>query len=505
MTPQTAYTELVTRWRKSTLFDSVGSVLGWDQRTYMPPGGSAHRSEQLALLSGIGHAMETEPRIGELLANVEHSVLVQDPTSEAAVNAREIRHVYDRAVKLPRDLVEELTRVTSQAYDVWVAARQDDDFASFAPWLDKIVKLTRQKADAYGWQGCRYDALLDGFEPGATTAEVQALFGPLQKDLAALVAKITHSGKRPHQKVLHSEFPVDAQVEFCKEVAAAIGFDFNAGRLDVTTHPFCSSFGPGDTRLTTRFNPKNFSDAFFGTLHEAGHGMYGQGLDTNHYGTPMGSAVGLGIHESQSRLYENFVGRSQAFWKRMMPRARKYFPRALGRVGLDDLYFAVNDSKPSFIRVESDEATYNLHIILRFEIEQALVNDGLKTADVPEAWNERFRKLFGLKVPDAARGCLQDVHWSGGGIGYFPTYTLGNLYAAQFFNTADQELGGLEELIAHGDFQALKKWLSQKIYRQGQRYRSGKLCENVTGKPLSHRFLMDHLNTKFNALYELAS
>ncbi|MBI3828905.1 MAG: carboxypeptidase M32 [Planctomycetes bacterium] len=503
MTPQAAYDELIKLRKELIVFGSIGSVLGWDQRTYMPAGGSKHRAAQLALVAGMSHEKATHPRIGELLKAVEGSDLLKDPAAAAAVNVREIRREYDREVKLPRALVEELSRTTSEAYDVWVAARKENDFAPFKPWLEKVVKLVREQADCYGWKACRYDALLDGYEPGATTAEITALFGPLQRELTELVAKITHSGKCPPQKILNSEYPVDAQEDFCRETAAALGFDFNSGRLDTTTHPFCSGIGPGDTRLTTRYNPKSFSDAFFGTLHEAGHGIYDQGLDAAHYGTPMGEAVGLGIHESQSRFFENFVGRSRAFWKRMMPRARKFFPRALGRTGLDDLYFAVNDSKPSFIRVESDEATYNLHIILRFEMEQALINGDLKAGDVPGAWNERFRKLLGLKVPDDARGCLQDVHWSGGGIGYFPTYTLGNLYAAQFFHAADRELGGLDEMIAHGDFEPLKKWLNKKIHRQGMRFRSNKLCQEVTGETLSHRFLMDHLNTKFTELYEL--
>ena len=503
LTPTEAYTELITRCREASVFGSVMSVLGWDQRTYMPQGGTQHRAGQLALLAGMEHALTTAPRIGELLACLESGPPPEDSTGVEAVNVREIRRAYDRAVKLPRGLVEELSKTTSQAYDVWVAARKENDFETFRPWLEKIVGLVQQKADALGWKASRYDALLDGYEPGATAASIQEVFTPLGRELSELVGRITTSGKRPPQRILHSEYPVDAQQEFCKEASAAIGFDYGAGRLDVTTHPFCSGIGPGDTRLTTRYNPENLSDAFFGTLHEAGHGIYAQGLDAAHYGTPMGDAVGLGIHESQSRLWENFVGRSRPFWKFYMPRVRKFFPRALGRVGLEEFYFAVNDAKPSFIRVEADEATYNLHIMLRFELERALLEGDLRAADVPGAWNERFKKLLGLKVPDDARGCLQDVHWSGGGIGYFPTYTLGNLYAAQFFDAARSALDGLEEQLAQGEFGPLKRWLNLKIHRQGMRYRSQSLCEIVTGRPLSHRHLMDHLEAKFGALYEV--
>ncbi|MCW8129633.1 MAG: carboxypeptidase M32, partial [Planctomycetota bacterium] len=352
MNSQAAYDELVKLRKEAALFGSVASLLGWDHQTYMPPKGSAHRAAQMALMAGMSHQMSTNPRIGELLGVLEASDLAKDAEGPAAVNIRNIRREYDRETKLPRRLVEELSQTSAQAYDVWVEARKKSEFAAFRPMLEKIVKLVREQADCYGWKACRYDALLEGYEPGATTAEIQSVFGPLQAELSELVGKITHSGKRPPQKVLNSDYPTDAQEDFCRETAEAIGFDFQAGRLDVTTHPFCSGIGPGDTRLTTRYNSKSFADAFFGTLHEAGHGIYDQGLDAQHYGTPMGEAASLGIHESQSRFYENFVGRSRAFWKRVMPRARKHFPRALGRTSLDDLYFAVNDSKPSFIRVE---------------------------------------------------------------------------------------------------------------------------------------------------------
>ena len=283
--------------------------------------------------------------------------------------------------------------------------------------------------------------------------------------------------------------------------AEQIGFDFETGRLDETVHPFCSGLGPGDTRITTRYDPHFFSQAFFGILHEAGHGLYAQGLDAEHYGTPMGDAVSLGIHESQSRMWENFVGRGQAFWDHFFPKAQKVFPDALRDVSQDDFYRAINHVELSFIRVEADEATYNLHILLRFEMEQALIDGDLSAADVPGVWNETFEKYFRLQVPDDAQGCLQDIHWSFGGIGYFPTYTLGNLYAAQFFEQAREDLGDLDALFARGDFSPLKDWLTEKIYRQGMRYPPGKLAEEITGRPLSHVPLVDHLKARFGPLY----
>ncbi len=500
-----AYTELIRRVREARLLGSCAELLGWDERTYMPPRGSTHRSEQMALLARLTHELATAPQLGELLAAVEGSSLVEDADAPEAANVREIRRAYDRAVKLPRELVEELARTTTQAQQIWQTARKNNDFASFEPWLAKIVRLKREEAAAVGYTDHPYDALLDEYEPGATTAEVTRVFAALRADLVPLVAAIAHSGRPAPHEILEREYPVDRQEAFGREAATAIGFDFSSGRLDVTTHPFCSGIGPGDCRLTTRYNLRHFNEAFFGVLHEAGHGIYDQGLDPEHFGTPVGSACSLGIHESQSRLWENQVGRGVHFWAHFFPRARQAFPAALGDVGLDDFVFAINDVRPSFIRVEADEATYNMHIILRFELEQALLSGDLAPADVPAAWNERFHELLGLTPPSDAQGCLQDIHWSGGGIGYFPTYTLGNLYAAQFMEQARQDLGDLDRAFRHGEFALLKGWLNEKIHRPGQRWRPAELCRRVTGRPLSHRPLLEYLRRKYGPLYRLAA
>jgi carboxypeptidase Taq len=346
-----------------------------------------------------------------------------------------------------------------------------------------------------------YDALLDEYEPGATTPEITQVFTELRKDLVPLVGAILASGRRPRHELLEREYPVERQQAFGQEAAAAIGFDFEAGRLDRTTHPFCSGIGPGDCRITTRYNPRHFNESFFGILHEAGHGIYEQGLDPEQFGTPGGSAASLGIHESQSRLWENQVGRSAAFWVHWFPRARQLFPEALRDVRGEEFVFAVNEVRPSFIRVEADEATYNLHILLRFELEQALVSGDLKPADVPGAWREKFHHSFQLTPPDDAQGCLQDIHWSMGGIGYFPTYTLGNLYAAQFMEQARQDLGDLEDDFGHGRYEPLKAWLNEKIHRRGQRDRANQLCRHVTGRPLTHQPLLRYLRAKYAPHY----
>jgi carboxypeptidase Taq len=496
-----AYAELIRRAKECALLGSVGELLGWDERTHMPPKGNQHRAEQMALVERLKHEWLASPRIGELLAEVESSALAKDGHTEAAVNIREIRRAYDRAVKKPEKLVEELARTTIRAQQVWQDARKANRFADFQPWLDKIVRLKREEAQALGYKDVAYDALLDEFEPGATTAEVTQIFAELRQDLVPLVSAITSSRRRAPKEILEREFPVKQQEEFSRQAATAFGFDFAAGRLDVTTHPFCCGIGPGDTRLTTRYNPRHFNQAFFGTLHEAGHGIYDQGLPAEHFGTPMGSAVSLGIHESQSRLWENQVGRSLAFWQHFFSPAQSLFPLALGDVALEDFVFAVNHVERSFIRVEADEVTYNMHIILRFELEQALIGGDLQAADVPAAWNDKFKKMFDLKVPDDAHGCLQDIHWSCGGIGYFPTYTLGNLYAAQFMEQARRDLGDLEGDFRQGQFLPLKHWLTEKIHQQGMRYRPRDLCQHVTGKPLSHAPLLTYLRQKYAALY----
>src|SRR5262245_50768902 len=431
-----AYTALIGRSKEAHVLGSCAELLGWDEQTYMPRRGSAHRGEQMALLARLKHEWLTAPEVGELLAETEGSTLVRNGKSVEAVNVREIRRTYDRAVKIPKALVEELARVTTAAQQAWRDAKRADDFAAFRPHLKKIVALKRKQADAIGYETEPYDALLDEYEPGVTAAEVTAVFDALRPGLVELVGEITSSKRHPKRDILERDYPVDRQAIFAQSASAALGFDFNAGRLDVTVHPFCCTVGPGDCRITTRYNPKSFNEAFFGVMHESGHGLYEQGLDPEHAGTPAGMALSLGVHESQSRLWENQVGRGRPFWEHFFPRAQQMFLEALRDVSLDDWMFAINDVRPSFIRVEADEATYNLHILLRFELERALLTGDLAVADLPDAWNQQFKAMFGLKVPSDARGCLQDIHWSFGGLGYFPTYTLGNLIAAQLMAKA---------------------------------------------------------------------
>ncbi len=504
-TADQAYAELIQRSKEASTLLSCSSVLGWDERTYMPREGSAHRGEQMALLAKLSHNLATDPRLGELLTSLEESSLVLEPLSVPAVNIREIRRNYERATKLPGQLVEELARVTTLAQAAWDEARKHNDYSRFQLWLEKIVALKQDEAQAIGYEGHPYDALLDEYEPGATTTQIRQVFADLGQELVPLIHAIAEAKQRPNTEILHRWFPVERQQVLGREAAEALGFDFAAGRLDVTTHPFCSGIGPGDCRITTRYNEHFFNESFFGILHEAGHAIYEQGLDPKHYGTPMGTAVSLGIHESQSRLWENQVGRSLTFWEWFYPKTQLTFD-AFRDVSLQDFYFAINAVEPVFIRVEADEATYNLHIILRFELEQALLTGDLPIADVPGAWNSKFKELLGLTPPDFRRGCLQDIHWSFGGLGYFPTYTLGNLYAAQFMEQARIELqdgASLEDDIRKGQFGRLKDWLNEKVHRPGQRYRAVELCRQITGNGLDHRPLIAYLRNKYMPLYGL--
>lgn len=503
MTPEQAYEELLRRMKELALLGNTAGVLGWDQEVYMPAANAPFRAEQLSLLAGMCHQRFTDPAVGDLIAKVEGSPLAKDPLSDAAVNIREWRHSYDRSKKLPQKLVEEMSRVTSNAQVEWVEARKENKFSRFQPWLEKIVGLVKEQAECYGYKDHPYDALLEDYEPGLTCAQLDKLFPPLKERLSTLVKKIGSAPRKPDASILKRKCPVPQQQAFCHRLAEAIGFDLGKGRIDVSAHPFTTGLGPSDTRITTRFEEGNFENSFFSTLHEGGHGIYDQNLpgDLALYGTPRAAAVSLGIHESQSRLWENLVGRSFAFWKYFFPELKKTFPGVFDDLSLETFHFAVNHSAPSFIRTESDEVTYNLHVALRYDLETALLTGRLKVADVPQAWNEAMKGTLGVVPPTDALGCLQDVHWSHGSFGYFPTYTLGNLYSAQFFAAADKEVGPLEKEFEKGEFAGLKGWLGGKIHAYGQTYRAGDLCRKVTGQDLSSEPFLGYLEKKFGGLY----
>lgn len=485
-----AYTQLCTLASEVAILDSTAATLGWDQETYMPPAALEYRARQLGYLSGKGFSLFTSKKFRSLLDQAE-----QEPqTGVAAANIREWRRQLNRAIKLSRKLVEEFSTVTTHAKSAWVEARKQSDFKTFAPHLEKILKLTRKKADLWGYAGEPYDALLDEYEPSATAAEISTLFGELRPQLSQLAKDAVARSTAVPADLLNGHYPVALQQQLNREIAASIGFDFEGGRIDTTAHPFCTRLGPLDQRLTTRYDETDFTSSLFGVLHEAGHGMYEQGLPATDYGLPSGTAVSLGIHESQSRLWENHVGRSRAFWEKWLPRTKEIFPAL--NVSLDDMVAAVNRAEYSFIRVEADEATYDMHIMLRFSMERRLLNRELKIKDVPDAWNEEFQSLFGMTPPDDTRGCLQDIHWSMGGMGYFPTYTLGNLNAAQLYHAANQN-AAIRQDTDNAEYASLLTWLRDNVHSKGSTLTPRELMQTATGEPTDARWHLAHLKARF--------
>jgi len=478
---------------------AIKATLEWDQETNLPPAGIDERSEQLALLGGLIHDLQTSPHLGPLTEGLGEATLSND-ADRALVRLH--KRQYDRASKLPKELVERSARLTGLSQAVWAQARKNNDFPAFAPYLDQLVSLAREQADLLGYADHPYDALLDEYEPGTTSAEVTQVFAGLEAGVADLVRRI---GSRPQVRndFLSRNYPRDLQEKMGRQVATDLGFDWQAGRLDVTTHPFMTSLGPRDIRITTRYDENFFNMALYGIIHETGHGLYEQGIDPALGASILGGGTSLGIHESQSRFWENFIGRSRPFVDRYFPTFQKAYPASLGDVDANAFYRGINLVEPSFIRVEADEVTYSLHIILRFRLEMALLEGSLKAADVPAAWNELFTKLFGVTPPDNAQGCLQDVHWAMGGLGYFPTYTLGNLYAAQFFDTLKTAVPDWESLVRGGDFAPILGWLRTNIHRHGSVYPAGELCRRVTGRPLDSQPFLTYLNAKFGAVYGL--
>ena len=498
---QAAYEALLSHNRETFLLGATSALLGWDQETYMPPGAGDMRADQLALLARLAHERAAAPDVAEWLASCE-----QDDDcmalADRAANVRGLRRDHDRATRLPEALVGELAEVESRAQQAWAAARAASDFGAFRPWLERMVGLQQHKADCLAaGGGSRWDALADLYEPGMRAADLQALFGPLRERLVALRQRV-EGGRRPDDAFIRAEIDAHLQESFVRAVVTAMGFDFSRGRIDRSAHPFCTGTG-GDVRLTTRFHKDNVLDALGSTMHEGGHGLYEQGLAVEHLGSPLGEAVSLGIHESQSRLWENHVGRSRAFWQWCWPVAQQFLGSACTGQTAASVFGAANLVRPSLIRVEADEATYDLHVMIRFEIEQALIDGSLAVADLPASWNALYRDYLGVEVPDDRHGCLQDVHWSCGLFGYFPTYTLGNLYAAQIAAAADRALGGLAPQLAQGDFTPLRQWLRENVHRHGRRYEPAELCERATGAQLSSEPFFAYLEAKLAEAYEL--
>ena len=477
--------------------DSAASVLHWDQQTYMPYGGIAARAEALATLSRLSHGITASKETARLLDAAGDP----EPGSDAGAVVRVVRRKHERAAKLPSRLVTETSRATTLAEPAWRRARANNDFDSLVPHLRKILDLQRETAEYLGYEDHPYDALLARYEPGAKKARLEVMFDDLKRGTAEMVRRISASGE-DRAATLRGRFGEREQETFGKSIASAFGYDWARGRQDRAPHPFCINFGgPGDVRITTRYDPTWLSPALFATLHETGHALYEQGIDPALSRTPLAGGVSLGIHESQSRLWENVVGRSRPFWSHFYPRLQDSFPEAFGGTSPEDFYRAINAASPSEIRVEADELTYNLHVVLRFELEVALVEGSLAVPDLPEAWNAKMEEHLGITPKDDARGVLQDDHWSIGYFGYFPTYTLGNVLSVQLFEAALKEHPEIPAEMERGHFTTLLAWLRENVHRHGKKHDPEALVENATGRPPDTAPYLRYLKEKFGELY----
>ena len=493
-----AYDSLLRRLLDIHRLNQAGAVLGWDQQCYMPAGGAGARAAQLATLSRMAHEMHVADETRRLIEAAEAEGAEEG--SDKALCLRRVRRDFDQAVKLPVDLVEAMVRETSLAHEVWVEARANSDFAKFASVFERILDLLRRQADCLGWTATPYDALLDQYEPGMRTAEVRRVFEELKPGILPLL-DIVRSAPAIDDSPLRRDFDEAGQIAFGEMVVRKLGFDFAHGRQDRAVHPFCTGLDRTDVRITTRVEKNWLPCALMGTIHEAGHGMYEQGFDPADDGTPLSGATSLGFHESQSRLWENTIGRSRFFWNHFYPGLQRQFPGVLDDVDVHAFYRAINKVEPSFIRVEADEVTYNLHVMLRFELEVELLEGKLAVADLPEAWNARFEQYLGLVPPDDAHGCLQDVHWSAGLFGYFPTYSLGTLLSAQLFDQARKDVPAIDDDLVKGEYGSLLTWLREKVHRPGRRYEPAELVERVCGGPLDSAPYVRYLHDKYRGIY----
>ena len=494
--------ELTARLNEISDLQAIQSLLRWDQQVYMPPGGAQARAEQRSTLARIAHEKLVCDEMGHLLDDLEAELSGLDFDSYEASLVRVTRRRYDRERKLSADLVARLARARALGRMAWEKAREASDFRAFQPNLEQILDLTIEAAEALGYEDRRYDALLDRFEPEMKTAQVETLFDEMKVGLLPLVQAIAERQDMVDDAVLDQAFDEDKQWDFGLEVIRRLGFDFDCGRQDRTAHPFTTSFSPGDVRLTTRVFRDYFKSALFASVHEAGHGMYEQGFDRALDRTLLSKAASLGVHESQSRLWENVVGRSRGFWTFWLPRLKAYFPTQLDGVDVETFYRAVNCVRPSLIRVEADEVTYNFHIFLRFEIENLMLEGKVQVGDLPELWNTKMEEYLGIRPPNDADGVLQDVHWSGGMIGYFPTYSLGNLLAAQFYNLAVSDLPDIPAQIERGEFAPLFDWMRRNIHNPGAKYTPDELVRRVTGGPIRTEPFLDYVRKKYGEIYQ---
>ncbi len=494
------YQRCLEKMKEISTLSSVGGLLAWDQETKMPERAGNARAEQSAVLAGVIHERFIDPELGDLLHELHERA--EELSDDEAVIVREKLRDYEKSTKLPAELVQELARLSSLSQSAWIKARMKSDFASFAPWLEKTVAIKRRQAEAYGYEDNPYDPLLDDYEPHMTVKELDPIIENLRKGLVPIVSKIIHADASIETDFLSRPCPIMDQKAVCKEIMGIMGMDPNASRLDESAHPFSIGISsPVDVRITIRYQEDNLVGSISNVMHEGGHALYEQGIDERFVGTPLGESVSLGIHESQSRLWENIIGRGRAFAHFILPRLQEVFPDALGGVSPEAFYRGINKVASTPIRVDADEVTYNLHVVLRYELEKALINDELRVADLPAAWNEKMRGYLELTPKDDAQGVLQDTHWALGMFGYFPTYSLGNLCASQFWSALKKDIPDVNDRIARGECATILPWLREKIHHNGRRYTTMQLVKRVSGEGLSASHFLDYLMEKYGEIY----
>lgn len=490
---KTEYAQLVVRLQRIADIAYSSAVLNWDMETYMPPQGATRRAQQLATLSGLIHEQFTASDLGALLEKLENHPELDHRQNQ---NIKLTLKQYRKAKKYTREFVEELSHAVSATFNAWQEAKTKNDYSIYAPKLEKLIALKKKECELIGYKEHPYDVFLDEYEPFLTTKEAEKLFDDVRKELVPFVKQLT--AKAPgSQEILHRHYDKDKQFAFSVHVLKQMGYDFDAGRQDISMHPFTTNFSAKDVRVTTRIDENNISDCITGSIHEGGHALYEQGIPDDQYGLPSGEYCSLSIHESQSRLWENNVGRSLAFWKGQFPELQRTFPEQLSDVTVEQFYQALNVVQPNLIRINADEVTYHFHIMIRFEVEKAIFENKLTVQEIPAYWNSRYKEYLGLDVPSDAEGCMQDVHWSHGSFGYFPTYSLGSFYAAQFFAKASQDIPALEKQIESGNYGELLKWLREKIHKHGKTFSSKELCKMATGEELDFKYFMEYARNKY--------
>lgn len=489
--------------KKMQAYDEAINVMYWDMRTGAPKKGIEQRSEVIGMLSTEAFQMLVSEQMNEYLTTLTKDEVYKklDPVTQKAVEL--LKKEYHKNKVIPPKEYQEYVILCSKAESVWEEAKAKSDFNLFAPYLKKLVEYNKKLITYWGYEGNKYNALLNEYEPGVTVAVLDQVFEQVRESIVPLVKKIAESSHKPKTDFLYHKFPKSKQQRLSEFLINEIGYDFDAGRLDETVHPFEITLNRGDVRVTTKYDEGDFRTAIFGTIHECGHAIYEQNISEKLEGTLLCSGTSMGIHESQSLFYENFIGRNKSFWKRYYAKLKEFSPEQFEGISLQDFYVAINESKPSLIRIEADELTYALHVMVRYEIEKALFNDEMTVEELPRIWNEKYKEYFGITPPDDAKGVLQDVHWAGGSFGYFPSYALGYMYAAQFKQAMLKDLPDFDELIETGQFAKIKEWLTERIHRFGRTKQPLEILEDVTGEGLNAKYLINYLDEKYRRIYHI--